>query len=566
MTATIGASYGRTSQEKDDAFSVSSQLKRNREYAKELNITIPDEYEFSEDFTGKVIDRPELGKIRQLIRARAISRLIVYATDRLARDAGVANYLLEECIRFGVELHIVSWGGPVRDTPEDRLRFDFESVFSAYERRKIVERTGRGKREKLERGQWSCANKPRYGYRVVGAKRTQHLEIEETEAEVIRNIFRWLIYEHCGVTDIARRLDAEGITSPSVARNSWKKRQSWNVKAIYDILRDERYIGIFWANKVRIIDGKQRRMPKDTWDRLDFPELAIIDQKTFELAQTIVAKGRKRFGRESQRSDHLLARRLTCTCGYALGIKTTVNKYTSRVTKETRFLEYHYYVCPGRVAHHRHDDRTQCTLPPLHQEYIDTEVWSHLEALLRNPKEQLETLRAAQVKQLEEHAEAIDHLKAAELAQAEYDRKLRHYYQDYEDGLLPRELFMEKKADLDQRLKAAQAVAAEYRAALENILTDDDISSITQDLTALRDELENLDDLPSQKRREVIETMHVTGKLVYENEMLVMWVYVYSIPIGSLRVEANRDSCRSRSYSTIQTTPPAHRSQRSCCA
>jgi site-specific DNA recombinase len=566
MTAKIGASYGRTSHEKDDAFSVSSQLKRNREYARPLDIHIPDEYEFAEDFTGKVIDRPELSKVRQLIRSKAISVLIVYATDRLARDASVANYLLEECFRFGVELHIVSWGNPVRDTPEDRLRFDFESVFSAYERRKIVERTGRGKREKLERGQWSCAGKVRYGYRVVGAKRTQHLEIEEAEAEVIRHIFQWLIYDHCGVAEIVRRLDAAGIDTPSVARNVWNKRQSWGVAAIYGILRDERYVGVFWANQERQVDGKHMRMPKETWDRLDFPELAIVDRQTFEMAQAIVAKGRKRFGRESLRSDHLLARRLTCTCGYALGIKTTVNKYKSRVTKETRELDYHYYVCPGRVASHHQEGRTQCKLPPLHQDYIDAEVWSRLEALLRNPKQQLETLRAAQLKQVEEHTEAIDHLAAAEQAKEEYDHKLRLYYQDYEDGLLPRELFIEKKADLDQRLNAAQAVAAEYRAVLDTILTDDDITTITQDLTALRDELENLDDLPNAKRREVIKMMHVTGKLVSESDTIVLWVYVYSIPIGSLHVEANQETSRCRSHSMNPSKPPHHPPPQICCA
>jgi site-specific DNA recombinase len=544
MSPKTAASYGRTSMEHDDAFSVSSQHKGNRQYAKEHDIHLPSEYEFSEDFTGKVIDRPELGKVRQLIRTKAIDTLIVYATDRLARDTGVANYLLEECVRHDVALHIVSWGGPVRDTPEDRLRFDFESVFSAYERRKIVERTMRGKREKIERGQWMCAGPPRYGYRVVGTKRTQHLEIVESEAAVVRDIFRWLVYEHCGTAEIVRRLNAEGTTSPSTARNRWNKIPNWRIPAIYGILHDEGYIGVFWANQSRMIDGKRQPQPRDKQDRLDFPDLAIIDRKTFDLAQAIVAKGRKRFAPENRHSDHLLARRLTCTCGYALGIKTTENRYKSRVTKKTRVSVYPYYVCPGRSARFHLRDRVPCVLPPLHQEYIDNEVWSRIEALLKNPKEQLETLRAAQLKQIEDHAEAIDHLKAAEQTQAEHDRKLRQYYQDYEDGLLPRDLFIEKKAKLDQRLEAAQAVANEYRQVLENVLTDDDIAAITGDLDALREELESLDELSLEKRRAVIERMHVTGKLIREDDTVILWLYVYSIPIGSVSVEAKKEPTR----------------------
>src|SRR3712207_3448910 len=94
MSPKTAASYGRTSMERDDAFSVSSQLKRNREYAAQHDLYLPPEHEFAEDFTGKVIDRPELNKIRHLVRAKAINTLIVYATDRLARKVGVADYLL----------------------------------------------------------------------------------------------------------------------------------------------------------------------------------------------------------------------------------------------------------------------------------------------------------------------------------------------------------------------------------------------------------------------------------------------------------------------------------------
>src|SRR5262245_22082046 len=145
MTPKIAASYQRTSKEKDDAFSIISQINENRTYAKERTISLPKHYEFSEEFTGKVIDRPELNKVRQLIRSGLVNVLIVYATDRFARKVGVGDFLLDELFEYGVELHIVAWGGSVRDTPEDRVRFNFEMTFSDYERRKIIERTTRGR-------------------------------------------------------------------------------------------------------------------------------------------------------------------------------------------------------------------------------------------------------------------------------------------------------------------------------------------------------------------------------------------------------------------------------------
>src|SRR5689334_2876729 len=106
----IGAVMGRTSKETDDAFSVSSQIDAGLFYAKEHGITIPDDYIFREDCSGKLLDRPEYNKIRELIRARKIHILIIYATDRLARRVSIGEIFLDEVFENDVQLHIVAWG------------------------------------------------------------------------------------------------------------------------------------------------------------------------------------------------------------------------------------------------------------------------------------------------------------------------------------------------------------------------------------------------------------------------------------------------------------------------
>src|SRR5262245_8174890 len=144
----IGAVMGRTSKEIDDAFSVSSQIDAGIDYAQRNNITTPADMLFREDYTGRIIDRPELTKLRALVRTKKINVLIIYAVDRLARRVSVGEILLDEFFEYGVQLHIVAWGTYVKDTPEDRLRFNFETTFSGFERDKIVERTTRGKKKK----------------------------------------------------------------------------------------------------------------------------------------------------------------------------------------------------------------------------------------------------------------------------------------------------------------------------------------------------------------------------------------------------------------------------------
>jgi len=41
---------------------------------------------FREDYTGKTLDRPELSKVREMLKARQADVLIVYKTDRLDRS------------------------------------------------------------------------------------------------------------------------------------------------------------------------------------------------------------------------------------------------------------------------------------------------------------------------------------------------------------------------------------------------------------------------------------------------------------------------------------------------
>jgi site-specific DNA recombinase len=122
----IGAIYPRTSKETDDAFSVSSQVDASVFYAKEHDISVPKDFIFREDYTGKALDRPEYNKVRELIHAGKIKALIIYAVDRLARKVGIGEVFLDELFANNVQLHIVAWGTYVKDTPEDRLRFNLD--------------------------------------------------------------------------------------------------------------------------------------------------------------------------------------------------------------------------------------------------------------------------------------------------------------------------------------------------------------------------------------------------------------------------------------------------------
>jgi len=124
-------------------------------------MAVPEGYEFKEDHTGKTLERPELNRLMKLVREKKVGNVIIYAVDRLARKIGVADMLLDEFMENNVRLWIVQWGGYVKGTPEDRLRFNFEATFSDFERRKLWSAPCGARRTSFHRASiWAPAGHP----------------------------------------------------------------------------------------------------------------------------------------------------------------------------------------------------------------------------------------------------------------------------------------------------------------------------------------------------------------------------------------------------------------------
>jgi len=530
MNTKIAASYPRTSREKDDAFSIPSQVAGNRDYAREHGFQLPEEYEFREEFTGKAIERPQMNKIRQLIRQRKIQALIVFVADRFARKIGVGEFLLDELFEYGVELHIVSWSGSVRDTPEDRARFNFEMLFSDFERRKIRERTDRGRTQKLTGSDgipaaWLGQGPiDKYGFKKVGKKRNTRMVIVEDEAKVVRLIFYLYVHERKGARLIARYLNATNVPTRSQAKGFERMLSTqWTRNEVYKILRDDRYTGVWWANQQTIIKGKHRSRPKEEWIRLDFPELRIIDDETFNQAQTLLTEGRAKYA-PAPINEYLMARRIRCSCGYATSVRTE-NRKPSKWT---------YYYCSTRVK----ENVPKCPMPTVRGDVLEGKLWARLEAFLHNPEEQLQTLQHAQADMAELYQEAIERMRECEATRTDYRRRLAVYSDQEAEGLISREMFRGKKAELDKKLAAAEEVYQEYQQLLANkILTNEDISSMRRDLVLLQSELQQLGELDFQKRRRLIEAMNITGTMHIENGWQVLYVYVYTCQLDILKLQ-----------------------------
>lgn len=232
----IAALYGRTSKEKDDTFSVSSQIDATSAYAKTNGFTVPTDYVFRETHTGRVLDRPELAKLRELIHTKQIQAVVVYATDRLARRTGVGEILLDEMYEYGVQLHIVQWGTYIKNIPEDRLRFNFETTFSSFERDKFMERSKRGMVKRASLGFVRGNENVPFGYKH-NASRTN---FEFTEhAPIVAEVLR-LYIDGWRNHQIFPLMQEKGYPTPGVAEYEWRKSQ-WDAKLADGIVTQEQY-------------------------------------------------------------------------------------------------------------------------------------------------------------------------------------------------------------------------------------------------------------------------------------------------------------------------------------
>lgn len=512
----IGLIYARTSKDTDDAFSVDSQVKRCCEYAQTHGIEVPEEFVFREDFTGFKLDRPEFNKVRKLVAEKAVECVIIYQTDRLARRSFHAQQILqEEMIPNGVELHIVSWGRAVENTPQDIAFFGIQAEFAQMERGMIVERTLRGVQQKLEDGVWHGAGQDRYGYKKVGKKRETRMLIREDEARVVRMIRDWFLKERLSVAQIAERLNRQRIPPPSVARNLTVKRKDWSPRSVYTVISDEVYTGVWTYGK-----KGSRKNPV----RLEFPELALITKEEYRQIRERFAEGRRRYA-PGPKHEYLLARHTKCFCGRA------VNAHT--ITFKERGVQYKYYRCNGARSY----AYEKCTLPQISVPKADARVWGEVEKLLNDPDAIIagyERLRAI-ARQANEEAEA--NIEAGRRLLGRYRASLKKYAEMYDEDLITKELLREKKAELDGQIRQAERELAEYEAALLHVISDEEIQDRVRTIRLIKQRLDELGTLDFKDRRRVIELLNIEAVFGREDGKVYVEVIWYGEVIASLWVE-----------------------------
>ena len=79
----------------------------------------------------------------------------------------------------------------------------------------------RGQMTAVEKGSW--VGSPPYAYRVEGARKNKQLVLDDPgKAKVVQRIFREFVEEGRSMTEIADRLNADGVVSPTGKVKGWR--------------------------------------------------------------------------------------------------------------------------------------------------------------------------------------------------------------------------------------------------------------------------------------------------------------------------------------------------------
>ena len=410
------AVYARVSTERQGRDqTIDSQLDALRGWAGGHGYELKREHIYiDEGYSGSRLDRPALDRLRDAAREGEFDVVGVHSPDRLARRYAYQVVLLEELRKAGCPVEFVH--RPISDDPHDQLLLQIQGAVAEYERALLGERFRRGKLQKARAGHWVAGQAP-YGYRYVPARDgvPAHLEVDDAEAAVVRQLHRWLIDERMTVRQILKRLAAGPVRPRSGKR-------LWSTSVVYRILSDPVYAGTGYANRhVFVVPRRPRSTgpragtptcrqsrPREEWIPIRVP--AIIDESTYQDSQSQLARNSTLSFRNNTRNDYLLRCLLTCrTCGMAMFGITTHDGSSRR-------REHRYYKCHGKDTVAR-DRACRCTQTPAKVDELDAAVWGHVKGLLEDP--------AALAARFEELARVSEVKDGAEVTAQRWEAQLR---------------------------------------------------------------------------------------------------------------------------------------------
>lgn len=474
MTKYKVAAYSRISRDDGDK-AESESLVNQRElitnYVKKQKDMEIIEYYNDDNFTGTNFNRPDFQRMYSDIESGRINCVIVKDLSRFGRDyIDVGNYIQRIFPKFGVRFIAINDNVDSAVKSYDMIT-PIKNIFNEQYARDISYKIISTFRNKQETGQFIGAFAC-YGYKKDPNNKYK-LIIDEYPASIVRRIFK-LFNEGNGKIRIAKILNEEGVLCPSEYKKSIGEKYVnthrhntttyWTFSTIDRILSKEMYIGNMVQHTANCskFDYSPTRVNKKDWIVVENTHEPIIDQETWNLTQALLKRRTRQLNLQNNVSKY--AGFLICDdCGRAMS-KTVWGNNNVR------------YVC----GTYKRYSSTLCSSHAIKEPVLDAIVLEDINNILvkidniskiveeeKNKAIQPKTTRTnidGDISNIEVQLDKIRHLK-------------KSIYEDYKEGLLTRDEFIDYKTDYDKQESNMVELISKMRtnnASEEEILIESD--------------------------------------------------------------------------------------------
>ena len=302
------AAYVRVSTERQDEYSLDSQLKLIRDYAAAHDMDVPQEFVFVEDgVSGRSVKkRPAFQRMIALAKDKAhpFDCILVWKYSRFARNQEESIVYKSMLSKIGVD--VISISEPLDDSPFGSLIERIIEWMDEFYSIRLSGEVKRGMAEKVSRSE--IVTIPAFGYDVQGKT-----YVPNAQADTVRRIFADYLGGK-GITTITRELTEAGVRTRrgSLPTNRWVRY----------ILRNPVYIGkIRWSRDGKIDYVHGGEVGNDSAVLIDGGFEPIIDADTFEAVQKKLERRAAAlpYTRHDQEVDWMLKGLVRCSnCGSTL--------------------------------------------------------------------------------------------------------------------------------------------------------------------------------------------------------------------------------------------------------
>ena len=429
------AAYCRVSTDKEDQLnSLETQKEFFLEYTKRTGDNLIKLYA-DEGISGtKIKNRKEFQRMLADAEKGLFDMVVVKDISRFARNTVDLLQSVRKLKSLGIETQFLTANMTSMGNSEFVL-----TIFGA-----LAQEESANTSKRIKFGKKMNAEKGRVPNIVYGYDKTIgdyfNLSINEEEAKVIRQMYKWYTEEGFGGAKIANMLNERGVKT--------KRGNNWSQNSVCRILTNEIYTGKIINGKEEVADfltGQRKEKDESEWLVTVRPELRIIEDETFDSAQEIL-KGRHdsfKMTHERQSNKHLFSTLIKCKdCGWSF--RRTVRQYKNTYVR---------WVCSG------HNGRGADSCPnaiTVDEEELIQVLQEYFQDVLSKKKKVIDYVIKEFQRVYKAKDENVEYEKelTAELNRL---RRSREKYMDmYTDDLISREELNQKIGDDKQEIEKLQ--------------------------------------------------------------------------------------------------------------